>query len=77
MTEYNFLEEFSENLKGMMRQQNMDTNDLAHKTGLSNMSINRYLNAKHMPSAKSIVNLSIVLDCEIDDLIPVYNIITD
>lgn len=75
MSECDFLEEFAINLKDIMSEQDINQNLLSKKTGLARSTICKYLNAKSMPSTKALVNISIALDCEIDDLIPTYNFI--
>ena len=49
--------------------------ELARRTGLSKMTISRYLNKKRMPTLKALVNLSYVLCVPITDLIPTYAMI--
>lgn len=77
MDEYEFLEEFAENLNDLMREQGLTQSGLANVSGLSVKTVNRYLKAKSMPSAKALVNLSYVLNCDIEDLIPTYKLIND
>ena len=77
MREYDFLEEFSENLKYLMKEKNVTQSELAYKSNVTKMTIGRYLNGKSMPSAKVLVNIGYALDCEIDDLIPTCELICD
>ena len=75
MSECDFLEEFAINLKDIMSEQYINQNELAKKSGISKATICRYLKAERMPTIKALVNISIALDCEIDDLVPTYNFI--
>lgn len=75
MSECDFLEEFAINLKDIMSEQYINQNELAKKSGISKATICRYLKAERMPTIKALVNISIALDCEIDDLVPAYNFI--
>lgn len=69
MDENRFLEDFAENLKYFMQEKNIGQRELAKKTDISQSTINRYLRGNCMPSAKALVNIGYVLDCDIDDLI--------
>ena len=72
MDENRFLEDFAKNLKYFMQEKNIGQRELAKKTKISQSTINRYLSGNCMPSAKALVNIGCILDCEIDDLISTY-----
>lgn len=70
MKEYEFLHIFSDNLRYSLDYANMSQRDLADAIGVDESTISRYLRGSRMPTAKIIVNMAYVLDCDISDLIP-------
>ena len=75
MSEVDFIDIFSGNLNSLLKDTLMSPGELAEASGLGRSTISRYLSGKMMPSVRAIVNLSIALDCEIDQLIPIYDLI--
>ena len=69
MSEVEWLEIFSGNLKSLMEGWGYTQSELADETGLSASAINRYLKGTMMPTAKSIVKLASAFECSTDDLI--------
>lgn len=69
MSEQQWLNEFADNLSFLMDEQYLSQRELARKTGLSPSTINRFLQAQTMPTAKAIVNIAYVLDVDVDELI--------
>ena len=49
--------------------------ELAEKSCLSHSTINAYIRGRRMPTLKSIINISIALECSYDELIDVYSLI--
>ena len=70
MREYEFLRIFSDNLRYSLDYANMSQRELADAIGVDESTISRYLRGQRMPTAKIIVNIACVLDCDISDLIP-------
>ena len=68
MTEVRWMQRFSQTLNSMMREQGLSQRELARLSGISQATINRYLNEMQMPSIKAILNLAYALDCEFDEL---------
>lgn len=69
MSEVEWLEIFSGNLKSLMEERGYNQTELADETGLYVSTISRYLKGTMMPTAKSIVKLAYAFDCSTDDLI--------
>ena len=70
MSELEFMREFGKNLSDLLEDAWMTQTELAEETGLSNSTISYYVNGERMPSAKAIVNIMLVLDCEFEELVP-------
>lgn len=68
MTEAEWLEIFSDNLKDMMNSAGYTQRDLSDDTGLAESTISRYMTNKQMPCIRALVNIAYVLDCSLDDL---------
>lgn len=75
MTELEFIDIFASNLADIMENRKYSQADLAWDAYLSQGTISKYLKGLQMPSIRSLVNICCVLDCEIKDLIPDYEII--
>lgn len=69
MTESEWLDIFSKNLIEMMDNVGMSQRDLAKETSLDESTISRYINKERIPTVKAIINISVALCCDIDDLI--------
>ena len=75
MSEVEFINIFGDNLRDIMEERGFSQRALANESGISHVTISRYLNKERMPTSKSLVNLSLALDCDIDDLIPIYDFV--
>lgn len=69
MTEVDWIDIFSENLREMMEEKGIGQNELAQRSKLSKATVSRLLAGTVAPSFKSIINLSYALDCTTDELI--------
>lgn len=69
MNECEWLREFAENLSELMADVGFTQNKLAEETGLSQAAISNYLNAKQIPTIRSVMNIAYALDVSTDDLI--------
>lgn len=69
MDEQEWLDIFSKNLRGMIKDAHMTQRELADDTGLAASSISGYLNGSKMPGIKAIINIAYSLDCDVADLI--------
>lgn len=69
MSEMEWLEIFSGNLRDLMKETGSTQEELSEKTGIDQSTISRYLNKKRMPTVRAIVNLTYALNCNISDLI--------
>lgn len=69
MTELEWLDIFSNNLVDILKDQRMTQRELADASGLSEGTISNIINKRTMPSIKTIVNISHVLDIEATELI--------
>lgn len=75
MSEKEWLREFGDNLRDIMKEKNLTQRELAKMTHLAPSTISKYLNEGLMPNAKAIVNLSYALDCSFEDLIDFFDTI--
>lgn len=75
MSEIEFIDIFSDNLRELMLEHNITQMELADEILVNRSTITRYLNKSTMPSIKALINLSIVFNCDIEDLIPTYDLI--
>lgn len=60
---------FSNNLKNKMDSMGYTQGMFAEDIGVSRSTVNRYINGSQIPSAKVILNMSYILNCEVKDLI--------
>lgn len=70
MSEIELLNIFASNLKYMMEYTEINQRELAIRSGISEPTISRYLNASIKPSITAIVNFCYALNCDIYDLVP-------
>lgn len=75
MSEVEFIDIFSHNLESIMGEYGINRIELAKEAHLDKGSITRYLSGERMPSLRAIINLSMALNCSIDDLVPNYDYI--
>lgn len=75
MTEKEFMDIFAENLIGIMEETRISQSELAKEAHLTEASISRYLSRDRMVSSRAMVNIAIALNCNLDDLIPFYDLI--
>lgn len=68
MTEMEWMRKFADNLNKLMFDANISQKELAIETGVTVPTISRYLNAQRIPCGKSLVNMSLALNCSIDEL---------
>ena len=75
MSEVEFIDIFSLNLESILDEYGITSIELAKEAHLDIGSITRYLSGERMPSLRAIINLSMALNCSIDDLVPNYDYI--
>lgn len=68
MTEMEWLDEFSNNLIYEMRERGYTQADLAEDAGVSEATISSYINKRRIPKVTTLLNLALVLDCDLEDL---------
>ena len=69
MTEHQLVKSFAFNLKSIMDELEVTPSILSSRTGINRSTISRYLNRETIPSVKNLINIAIVLDCELNDLV--------
>ena len=69
MTEFEYIDIFSDNLIDIMREQDITQRELAKKAKIEQSTISRILNKKSMPSVKVAINLAYALGLSMDELI--------
>ena len=75
MSEVEFMDIFGDNLRDLMEEVGVGQNQLAREIGVSNQTISYYINKKRMPSLPTFINICISLNCDPDDLVPMYDYI--
>ena len=69
MTEKEWLEEFSYNLKELLHKANMTQHELSLESGLADSTISDYMNGRQMPGVRAIINIAYALSVDTDELI--------
>lgn len=69
MSEVEWMDIFGDNLRDILKEQNMSRKELAQVLGLSEATISNYINKKQMPTMEVIVNMAYELSMSIDELI--------
>ena len=67
MTEKEFIDIFAET--GTTQR------ELAKDSHLTEATISRYLSRDRMASSRALVNIAIALNCNLDDLVPFYDLV--
>ena len=75
MSEVDFIDIFADNLRDLLIEVGISQNQLAKETGITKSTISKYINKQLMPSLKSVINICYCLDCDLDDLIPTYDMV--
>lgn len=75
ISEVEFIDIFADNLRDIMREVGINQRQLAYESNLTEATISRYLSKQRMPTLKAVVNICYVLECNIGDLIPTYDLI--
>lgn len=61
--------DFKNNLKNLIKENNLNNNQLALKSNVSRSLITHYLNGTKEPTLQALEKLKIVLNCSYDDLL--------
>lgn len=75
MTEKEFIDIFAENLIDIMQETGTTQRELAKDSHLTEAAISRYLSRDRMVSSRALVNIAIALNCNLDDLVPFYDLV--
>lgn len=75
MSEIELIEIFADNLRDKMIEVGVGQNELAREINVGKSTISRYLSKERMPTLKVLLNICYVLECELEDLVPTYDII--
>lgn len=75
MTEFEFIDEISENLRKMMERRNISQRKLAQLTGIDRSSINKYANGVCVPTLKNMYNICWALECDLSDIVDTWDYI--
>jgi transcriptional regulator with XRE-family HTH domain len=75
MTKQKWLDDFAYNLFEMMDYTNTSQAELSRLTGLTRQNIIRFLKAEAVPSMIAVINIAKALDCEIDELVKLDEIV--
>lgn len=69
MTELEWMDNFSVNLKSLLDESYMTQNELAEESKIAKSSISKFINKEQIPSLRSVINLAYALNCDVSDLI--------
>ena len=75
MSELEFIDIFADNLRVSIEESGYSIAEIAKEAKLEKTTIYRYLKKERMPTIKAVVNLSLALLCNVNDLIPDYDYI--
>lgn len=75
MTKQKWLDDFAYNLFEMMDYANTSQAELSRLTGLTRQNIIRFLKGEAVPSMIAIINIAKALECEIDELVKLDEIV--
>lgn len=75
MTELELMRHFGSNLKNMLDYNNTTQRELADDIFVSEATISCYVRGERMPTLKNVINIAYALDCELSDLIDVYEFV--
>lgn len=67
MSEQEWLNIFGDNLRDILKEQNMSQDELADACGLSKGLVSQYIHKRKMPSIKTLINMSYVLNIRLDE----------
>ena len=69
ITELEWMQNFGDNLKDILKEWGMSQKELSKESGLSEKTISRCVRGEFMPSVKTLINIGHALDCDVEDLI--------
>lgn len=69
MSEVEWMDIFGDNLRDILKEQNMSRRELAQVLGISEATVSRYINKKQMPTMEVVVNMAYELSISVDELI--------
>lgn len=69
------IEIFSDNLRDIMNDAQINQSELAIVSHLTQGTISKYLKKQQMPTMKAIMNLCYALSCSYQDLLPEYYLV--
>lgn len=69
MSEVEWMDIFGDNLRDILKEQNISRRELAQVLGISEATVSRYINKKQMPTMEVIVNMAYELSISVDELI--------
>ena len=75
MSEIEFIDIFADNLRDLIYESGYSVREIAKETNISVDAMYRYLKKQRSPTLKAVINLSLMLLCDVDDLIPFYDIV--
>lgn len=75
MTEQEWREEFAFKLRKAYRTRGYNQKQFAEALGVSEMTISNYRKCRRIPDAITLTNMATILDCSVDDLIPIGEIV--
>lgn len=75
MTVQEWINIFGDNLAEMLKDARMTQQELADAAGISESIVSDYINKRRGPCIKSLINISLVMSCSLDELMDFEEII--
>lgn len=75
MSEAELIEIFASNLRSKIDEVGISAAQLAKEAKLYKGTISRYLSGERLPNLRALINICYILECELDELIPTYDLI--
>ena len=73
MSEVELIDIFADNLRDLMFERGYSQRELERESGINHASISQKKKKERIPTVRALINLSIALECELDDLVPTYD----
>ena len=69
MTEIEWLDIFGDNLKCIIAEVGITQRELADEMGVNKSAVSKYIHKQCIPSLKTVLKMSYILNCDVSELI--------
>ena len=67
MTEQEWLDIFSDNLRDILQEYGYSQREFAEAIGVTEVTVSRYINRQRMPTIKTLINMSMELGLDLEE----------